>query len=70
MISMSRKANSYDNVYAESFIKTIKVEEVYQKEYQRLSDARSSLEHYIEKEYNESRYHSAIDYLSPVEFEK
>ncbi len=69
-ISMSRKANPYDNAYCESFIKTLKYEEVYQKEYQSLDEARESIEHYIEKEYNEKRIHSSIGYMSPMDFEK
>ena len=69
-ISMSRTGNPYDNAYAESFIKTLKYEEVYLSEYESLADVRASIEHFIEEVYNRKRLHSSIGYLPPVEFEQ
>lgn len=68
-ISMSRKGNPYDNAKAESFFKTLKVEEVYINEYHSISEARSNVIHFIDFVYNQKRLHSALGYLSPVEFE-
>ena len=68
-ISMSRKGNPYDNAACESFMKTLKYEEVYRQEYRDLTEARTSIEHFIEKVYNEKRLHSALGYVPPVEFE-
>ena len=68
-ISMSRKGNPYDNERTESFMKTLKYEEVYRQEYRDLSDALRSLRRFIEKVYNEKRLHSALGYLLPSEFE-
>lgn len=68
-ISMSRKANPYDNALAESFIKTLKVEEVYLNEYETLSDAKTNIEHFIERIYNHKRLHSSLGYKPPVEYE-
>lgn len=69
-ISMSRKGNVYDNAFAESFMKTLKVEEVYLKEYETLEEAHKNIEEFIEKVYNKKRLHSSIGYLSPNKFEK
>jgi putative transposase len=69
-ISMSRKGNPYDNAGCESFMKTLKYEEVYRQEYRDLADARASIEHFIEKVYNRKRLHSALGYLPPIEFEQ
>ena len=52
---MSRKANPYDNAQAESFIKTLKYEEVYRTEYRDLADAYASIGGFIERVYNEKR---------------
>jgi putative transposase len=68
-ISMSRKGNPYDNARTESFMKTLKYEEVYRQEYRDLADALQSLRHFLEKVYNEKRLHSALGYLPPSEFE-
>jgi transposase InsO family protein len=68
-ISMSRKGNPYDNARTESFMKTLKYEEVYRQEYRDLPDALRSLRRFIEKIYNEKRLHSALGYLPPTEFE-
>lgn len=68
-ISMSRKGNPYDNPRTESFMKTLKYEEVYRQEYRDLPDALRSLRRFIEKVYNKKRLHSALGYLPPCEFE-
>jgi len=69
-ISMSRKANPWDNAACESFIKTLKYEEVYRTEYRDLADARASMGEFLEKVYNQKRLHSALGYLPPAEFER
>jgi putative transposase len=69
-ISMSRKGNPYDNATCESFMKTLKYEEVYRQEYRDLAEARASIQQFLEKVYNQKRLHSALGYLPPVEFEQ
>jgi transposase InsO family protein len=67
--SMSRAGCPYDNAMAESFMKTLKQEEVDASAYTDLDHARSAIGLFIETVYNDQRLHSALDYLSPVEFE-
>lgn len=69
-ISMSRKGNPYDNAACESFMKTLKYEEVHRQEYRDLAEARASIEHFLERVYNQKRLHSALGYRPPVEFEQ
>ena len=69
-ISMSRKANPWDNAACESFMKTLKCEEVYRTEYRDQAEARVRIGEFIERVYNETRLHSALDYCPPVEFER
>jgi len=69
-ISMSRSGNPYDNATCESFMKTLKYEEVYRQEYRDLADARASIERFVEKVYNAKRLHSALGYRPPIEFER
>ena len=68
-ISMSQKASPWENAGAESWMKTLKYEEVYRQEYRDLAEARSSIERFIDRVYNQRRLHSALGYLPPVEFE-
>jgi putative transposase len=67
--SMSRGGCPYDNAKAESFMKTLKTEEVDGSAYRDLAHARASIGAFIEEVYNKTRLHSALDYLSPTEFE-
>ena len=69
-ISMSRKGNPYDNAFVESFIKTLKYEEVYLKEYESFPDAHSNINQFIKEVYNKKRLHSSLGYRSPDDFEK
>ena len=68
-ISMSRKGNPYDNAACESFMKTLKYEEVYRNEYRDFPEARASIGEFLERVYNQKRLHSALGYLPPAEFE-
>ena len=68
--SMSRPGNPYDNATCESFLKTIKREEIYASEYRDFEDLRQKIEEFIDRYYNRSRLHSALGYCSPEEFEK
>lgn len=69
-ISMSRSGNPYDNAFAESFNKTLKVEEVYINEYETFEDALKNIKHFIDIVYNKKRLHSSIGYVTPEEFER
>jgi len=69
-ISMSRKGNPYDNAFVESFIGTLKCEEVYLNEYETFPDALDNIPTFIEEVYNKKRLHSSLGYRSPMAFEK
>jgi transposase InsO family protein len=69
IISMSRKGNPYDNAACESFMKTLKYEEVYRNEYRDFQEAQARLGEFLDRVYNQKRLHSALGYLPPAEFE-
>lgn len=69
-ISMSRKGNPYDNAFAESFMKTLKHEEVLLSDYETYTDVIERVPYFIEEVYNKNRLHSALGYLPPEEFEQ
>jgi putative transposase len=68
--SMSRPGNPYDNAACESFMKTLKQEEIYANRYENLEQLRTNLELFIEQYYNRQRLHSALGYRSPEDFER
>jgi transposase InsO family protein len=68
--SMSRPANPYDNASCESFMKTLKREEIYANRYEDLGHMRVNIEEFIEQYYNRQRLHSALGYRSPEEFKQ
>ena len=68
--SMSRPANPYDNASCESFLKTLKREEIYANEYRDLDHLRENLAEFIDTYYNRVRLHSALGYKPPEEFEQ
>jgi putative transposase len=69
-ISMSRRGNPWDNATCESFMKTLKYEEVYRSEYRNLAEARTRIGEFLEEIYNQKRLHSALGYCPPAEFER
>src|ERR1700739_3218215 len=69
VISMSRKGNPYDNAKAESFLKTLKYEEVFREDYRDLIEAHAGIGYFLEQVYNQKRLHSALGYRPPAEFE-
>jgi len=68
-ISMARTGNPYENATMESFFKTLKYEEVYLCDYETLADVLERIPYFIEEVYNRKRLHSALAYLSPINFE-
>ena len=68
--SMSRLANPWDNARCESFIKTLKQEEIHANEYRDLEHLRANLTGFIERYYNQEHLHSALGYQSPEQFER
>jgi putative transposase len=68
-ISMAAVSNPYQNAKAESFFRTLKMEEVYLKDYCDFEEAEENIGHFIEEVYNKKRLHSSLGYLPPVDFE-
>jgi len=68
-ISMAAVGNPYENAKAESFFRTLKMEEVYLKDYRTFEEAQENIGEFIEEVYNQKRLHSSLGYLPPVEFE-
>ncbi len=68
--SMSRRGDCWDNAVAESFFASLKLELVYQVQWQTRAEARTAIFEYLELFYNRRRRHSSLGYLSPVEFER
>ena len=69
LISMASVGNPYENAKAESFFRTLKMEEVYIKDYRGFEQAEENIGEFIEEVYNQKRLHSSLGYLPPVEFE-
>jgi putative transposase len=69
-ISMAAQGNPYDNAFVESFMRTLKYEEVYLNDYETFSDASENVCSFIDDVYNKKRLHSSLGYRSPVDFEK
>ena len=69
-VSMSHKASPWENAGCESWMKTLKYEEVYRTEYRDIHDAYACIGEFLERVYNEQRLHSALGYVPPVEFEQ
>jgi putative transposase len=69
LISMAAVGNPYENAKAESFFRTLKMEEVYLKDYRDFEEAQQNIGRFIEEVYNQKRLHSSLGYLPPVEFE-
>ena len=65
---MSRRGNPYDKAQAESFLKTLKYEEVHLNDYSTFEHVAETLPQFLEEDYNTKRLHSALDYLSPAVF--
>lgn len=68
--SMSRKGNCWDNAMVESFFHTLKVERVYRQKYRTRAEARTDVQDYIERFYNNWRMHSALEYKCPTQYER
>ncbi len=69
-VSMARRGNPYDNAVAESFMKTLKYEEVYLWDYQTVQGVTDRVPYFLDQVYNHKRLHSALGYLTPTEFEE
>ena len=69
-ISLAHRGRPWENGYAERFIRTLKEEEIYLNDYGDIEDAKTCIGHFIEHVYNQNRPHSALGYLTPIEFEE
>ena len=69
-ISLARRGRPWENGYAERLIRTLKEEEVHLNDYENITDASARIGHFITQVYNQKRPHSALGYLTPIEFEK
>ena len=69
-ISVARRGGPWENGYAERLIRTLKEEEVHLNDYENMTEARARIGHFITQVYNQKRPHSALGYLTPVEFQQ
>ena len=69
-ISVAHRGRPWENGYAERLIRTLKEEEVYLNEYQSITEARDRIGHFIAQVYHQKRPHSALGYLTPMEFQQ
>ncbi len=69
-VSVARRGRPWENGYAERLIRTLKEEEVYLNDYEDIHEVRVRIGHFIERVYHQKRPHSALDYLTPMEFEQ
>ena len=69
-ISLAHRGRPWENGYVERFIRTLKEEEIYLNDYDDIADANACIGHFIEQVYNQKRPHSALGYLTPIEFEQ
>ena len=69
-ISLAHRGHPWENGYAERLMRTLKEEKIHLNDYQNITEARDRIRHFIEQVYHQKRPHSALRYLTPVEFEK
>ena len=69
-ISVARRGYTWENGYAERLIRTLKEEEVHLNAYEDIHEARARIGHFITQVYNQKRPHSALGYLTPMEFQR
>ena len=69
-ISVAVRGRPWENGYAERLIRTLKEEEVYLNDYQDITEARDRISHFITQVYHQKRPHSALGYLTPIEFQR
>lgn len=69
-ISVAHRGCPWENGYAERLIRTLKEEEVHLNDYDDISQARTRIGHFIEQVYHQKRPHSALGYLTPIEFQR